>query len=165
LANRRAFSIAAKRDISFYTSIAEIVSAVAIVISLLYAANEFRQSNTLSTREADLILFERVANENREIVSTPGLAEILVAASEDPDDLSPADRVRFLAFQHNFFDSWEIAWEYHHSGILDAETWEGWDAWFSKEARERPAFGWTENRDDFTGEAFRNHVEAQLAAK
>lgn len=66
-----------KDRVLIYASLAEIVSALAIVISLLYVVSEFRRTETLTSREVDTILFERV---------------------------------RYLAFQHVFFDTWETAW-------------------------------------------------------
>jgi len=149
--------------LTYWTSIAEIISAVAIVISLLYVAYEFRRSETLSSKEVNSMLFERVREMNFMLIENPDLAEIVIRATEDPASLSPEDRLRYLAFQHVFFDSWEVAWLYHEDGILDEPTWQEWDGWFSGEARLRPIFGWTENRRHFTGESFRQHVEASLA--
>lgn len=151
------------RKLQAYASLAEVVSAVAIVLSLLYAANEFRRAGTISGREADVILFERVQEANRQLIETPELAEILVTANEAPDTLSDADRLRFLAYEHDFFDGWEIGWSYHADGILDEETWHEWDEWFTAEARRRPLLGWAENRKHFTGEPFRRHVDEALA--
>ena len=86
-----------------------------------------------------------------------------MAAETEPDRLSAPDRLRYLAYQHDFFDTWEIAWYYHADGILDTETWVDWDAWFTEQARAAPAFAWTENRQNFTGLDFRDHVDAVLA--
>jgi hypothetical protein len=91
--------------------------------------------------------------------SSSRFAEIVVSAARDPGALSEADRIRFLAYQHHFFDTWEIGWYYHMDGILNDETWRGWDEWFTAEARRRPAFGWTDNRHNFTGLDFRAHVD------
>lgn len=153
-----------KKNIRFYASLAEIVSALAIIVSLLYAANEFRRAQTLSSREVDVILFERQRAANSALVESSGLAAIVAAAESDPEALSRADRLRYLAYQHNFFDSWELAWSYWTDGILDQPTWREWDAWFTAQARRRPRFGWVENRHHFTGEAFRRHVDKQLSA-
>lgn len=146
-----------------YASIAEVVSAVAIVVSLLYVAYEFRQTSTMSSREADVMLFERVREANRLVVESPDLAELLVRARRAPDQLSEADSLRLLTFQHDFFDSWEMGWYYQRDGILEEATWREWDEWFAAEARGRPSFGWTENRRHFPGLEFRRHVDSALA--
>lgn len=146
-----------------YASLAEVVSGVAIVVSLLYVAYEFRRTSTVSSREAEAVLYERGREANRLTIESPGLAEIIVAAEETPESLSDAARVRYLAYQHDFFDTWEIGWDYHSSGILDDDAWSSWNEWFSTEARRRPIFAWTDNRHHFTGLAFRDHVDAVLA--
>jgi len=94
--------------LQIYASLAEVVSAVAIVVSLLYVGSEFRRTNTVSSREADVALYERLEDANRMLVETPGLAETLVTWETTPEDLSEADRRRLLAFQQNFFETWEL---------------------------------------------------------
>ncbi len=152
-----------RRKLQAYASLAEVISALAVVITVLYVGYEFRRSSTVSSREADLILFERTRESNRLLIESPGLAEIIVAARTAPEEMSEADRLRFLAYQHDFFDTWEIGWYYHDVGILDTQTWVEWDEWFTDEARRRPRFGWTENRQNFTGGPFRAHVDSLLS--
>jgi hypothetical protein len=145
-----------------WASLAEVVSALAIIVSLLYVGSEFRRTNTMSSREADVALYERLQDANRMLVETPGLAETLVAWETSPEDLSEADRRRLLAFQQNFFETWELGWYYHDDGILDESSWTEWDRWFASEAQRRPVSAWTEVRDRFASEFFRNHVDSAL---
>jgi len=151
-----------KKNVQLYASLAEIVSAAAIIVSLLYVAYEFKRTETLSSNEVDLIVFERVRDANSMLVNNSELADLVIRASRQPDDLTEAERLRYLAYQHIFFDSWEIAWMYHEDGILEEPTWQEWDEWFIGEAKRRPAFGWTENRHNFTGEPFLRHVDANV---
>lgn len=153
------------RKLQAYASLAEVVSAAAIIVSLLYVGYEFRRTGTLTSREVDVILFERSRQANRLLIEASDLADIVVTAETAPETLSPPDRRRFLAYQHDFFDSWEIAWYYREDGILDEATWSDWDEWFTTEARRRPAFAWTENRRHFTGESFRRHVDSVLSER
>ncbi len=88
-----------------YTSIAEIVSAFAIVVSLLHAGYEFRHSSTLSSREVDVLLFERSGYANRMLIETPGLAEIVLTGRTNPEKLSGADWLRFETFQRIWFNT------------------------------------------------------------
>ncbi len=154
-----------KKNVQVYASLAEIVSAVAIIISLLYVAYEFRRTETLSSNEVDIMIFERVREANTMLIENGELAGIVIEASNRPEALSESDRLRYLAYQHIFFDSWEIAWIYYQDGILDEPTWREWDRWFSAEAKRRPLFGWAENRHNFTGEEFLRHVDASVGGK
>lgn len=148
-----------QQKLQLWTSVAEIVSAIAIVISLLYVASEFRQSETVTEREADAELFDRVREANRILIENPDVAALTIAASRGPEELTAADRLRYLAIQHQFFDSWELAWGYHAGDVLGDELWEEWDGWFSTRAAELPSFAWAESRKHFGG-SFRDHVDA-----
>jgi hypothetical protein len=149
-----------ERKLQTIASFGEIVSALAVVVSLLYAVYEIRRTQTLSSRDVDEVLFASVQASNTLLIESPILADIIVEANRDSEGLSEAERMRYLAFQHIFFDAWEIAWSYHVDGILSDDSWEEWNAWFSLEATRRPSFGWSENRHHFTGPAFLDHVDA-----
>jgi hypothetical protein len=136
-------------------SIAEIISALAVVVSLVYVANEFRRSRALTSTDVQTILYERVQEMERLVVESAELADIIVRASGDPESLSPADRARFLAFEHIFYDSWELGWISHEEGVLGPAGWSTWNDWFAEEARRRPRFGWTENRKHFDDDFLR----------
>jgi len=148
-----------ERRVQLYASIAEIVSALAVVVSLLYVASAFRQTKTLTEREIDAQLFERVREANSILIENRDMAAIVLAAADDPASLAPVDRLRYLAMQHQFFDSWELAWGYHAEGVLGAEIWREWDDWFASRARELPRIAWVENRKHFSGAEFRQHVD------
>jgi len=145
-----------------YAAVAEIVSAAAIVISLLYVASEFRQSQTVTERDAEAQLFERVREANRQLIENPGVAALAIQAEKAPGELTEVDHLRYLAMQHQYFDSWELAWSYHADGVLGTDVWREWDAWFTGRARELPHFAWVESRKHFAG-AFRDHVDRALA--
>ena len=146
-----------------YASLAEVVSALAVVATLLYVSNEFRRSSTIDNREADLMLFHRIQEAHRQVIEVPGMAEIIITAATAERDLTPADRLRYLTYQDDFFNSWEIAFYYHEDRILGDALWQEWDEWFVTEARRRPRFGWLENRQNYSGLPFRQHVDAILA--
>ncbi len=152
-----------EKKLQTYASLAEVVSALAIIVSLLYVGYEVRRTSIVTGREADVILFERGREANRLLIESPGLAELLVAADSAPHEMSEADMRRYLAYEHDFFDSWEMAWSYRVDGVLDDQTWREWDDWFAAEARRRPVFTWTENRHHFTGADFRDHVDRILS--
>ena len=151
-----------ERKLQVYATLAEVVSALAIIVSLLYVGYEVRRTNTMSSREADVALYERLQEANRMLVETPGLAETLVAWETSPEDLSEPDRRRLLAFQQNFFETWELGWYYHDDGILDESSWTEWDRWFTAEARRRPVSAWNDVQDRFASESFRGHVTSAL---
>jgi len=142
-------------------SVVEIVASLAVVVSLLYVAYEFKRSETLNSRDVESTIYQRMLERDRLVIENPELAEILVKAAGDPDGLSSTDRVRFLAYEHIFYDSWESAWYYYHEGILEESAWESWDTWFVADAKRRPLLGWTGNRSNFS-DGFLEHADRAL---
>ncbi len=150
-----------KEKFQLYASIAEIVSAIAIVISLLYVGFEIRRADVLSSRDIEELLYAREAEENRILIENADIARIVVTAQDNPDVLSPSDQVRYLAFEHNFFDNWEIAFYSHADGVLNDENWSEWNEYFMSQAKRRPTFAWTGNKHNFVGD-FSNYVDGIL---
>lgn len=152
-----------KANLQTVVSVAEIVSALALVVSLVYVANEFRRSQTLTSTDVQTALYERMLEMDRLLIENSELAEILVAADRDPEDLAAADLRRFLAYEHIFYDTWELAWTSHAEGVLEERAWQDWGGWFTAEARRRPPLGWEGNRKNH-GDAFVRYVESQLGS-
>ncbi|MEE2525936.1 hypothetical protein V0U79_06125 [Hyphobacterium sp. HN65] len=151
-----------KRDINFYGAIAEIVAAFAIVASLLFVGFQFRASQTLSAREADISLVEMGQQQMLAIIESDVLADIIVRAETDRELLNEAEELRYLTLQHYFFDSWESGFLYHQDGILTDDAWRDWDVWYARMARSRPPWAWAENRIHYTDPDFRAHVDAAM---
>ena len=144
-------------------SVVQILSALAVVGSLVYAVSEFKRSETLNSRDVENTLYQRMLEMDRLLIETPDLAEIVAQATNDPDGLSPEGRVRFLAYEHIFYDSWESAWYYHRDGVLEESAWRSWNTWFLGESKRRPLLGWTGNRQN-TDSSFLEYVDAHLMA-
>lgn len=143
-------------------SLAEIISAVAVVVTLLYAANEFRRSRTLTSTDVQTILYDRMLEMDRLVIEGEGMGGILVRASEGLETLTSADSTRFLAFEHVFYDSWELAWIAYNDGVLEDRAWEDWNGWFREEASRRPSIGWAGNQSNY-GPEFIRFVDTQRA--
>ena len=141
-----------KIDLSKYVPLAEIISSLAIVISLLYAVTQYQRSNTLSNRDVENILYENMKEMSKMVADNEGLANLIVKAYSDTVPLTPAEKLRYLAFEHIFFDSWESAWSYYQDGIFEKENWESWNTWFVSELKTKPAISWEGNRKNYNGD-------------
>jgi hypothetical protein len=140
-----------KIKLKTFVSLAEIISSLAIVVSLIYVANEYRRSETLTNRDVENIIYQRIMEMNRLKIENPDLIGILLRAQKDSRTLTDEEQIRYLAFEHIFYDSWESAWYYHHEGILEEENWNSWNNWFSAEIKNKSFFSWQGNRKNFNG--------------
>ncbi len=141
-----------KPELKTIVSLAEIISALAIVISLIYAVNEFRRSQTLTSRDVENIAYARMMERDRLLIENPDFANIYINVSKNPAKIKEAERVRYLAFEHIYYDSWETLWYYYNEGVMENDAWNSWNSWFISDAREKPALGWEGNRKHFSGE-------------
>jgi hypothetical protein len=147
-----------------WAAIADVVGALAIVASLIYAGYSIRHASTMSSSDANVMLYERERLHNAVIIGNADMAAMVYLADTAPDSLQGVDRFRYLEYQHDFLDSWEMAFIYFREGILDQKDWEEWDEWFVAEMRARPSFVWGENRHNFTNPDFIAHVDAALVS-
>jgi len=150
-----------KTGIQTAVSIAEIISSLAIVASLIYVAYEFNRSEILTNRDVENIMYQRVLELERLIIENAELAKIIVKTTDKTKTLTPEEKLQYLAYEHIFYDSWETLWAYHMEDILDDELWEGWNKWFIEESKRKPLFGWLDNRKNFSGD-FLNYVDEKL---
>jgi len=142
-------------------SIAEIVSALAVVATLLYAVSELKRSQALASTDIETVLYERMLEMDRLVVENDDFAQVLVRAHEDPESLTPAERARYLAFEHIFYDAWEAAVAARAADLMSEAAFESWDGWFAADAARRPQLGWTGNRRNYQPE-FIEYVEGRV---
>jgi hypothetical protein len=140
-----------KPKLDTIVSIAEIISSLAIVVSLFYIANEFQRSNTLTNRDVENIIYDRMLERDRLIIENSDLAKLVLKASENPNVLEPDEQLRYLAFEHIFYDTWESAWYYHNEGTLEEQNWNSWNSWFISETKNKPFLSWAGNRKNYDG--------------
>lgn len=150
-----------KIELQTVVSFAEIISALAIVVSLIYAVNEFRRSQTITSRDVENIAYTRMMELDRLLVENPDFAGIYESVLNEPDLLSRTDSIRFTAFEHIYYDSWETLWYYFHEGVMDKSAWDSWNEWFLSDSRKRPLIGWVGNRKNYAG-GFLDMVDREL---
>jgi len=145
-----------------WTGVAEIASAVAVVLSLIYVGYEIR----LSTLESDADVQAELLSYSRDrrvlVVENDNLARILTKGYADPGNLTPEEALQFDNFVELHFVAWERAFMAGESGVLSADNWEAWDEWFAATASRDPDFIWQRVRGTLNYEPFLRHVDVAL---
>ena len=147
-----------KSSLHTVVSVAEIISALAVVLSLLYAGYEFRRSQTLKSADVMKVLYDRVALLEQMMVENADLAEVTVKL-RNGQGVSSSDTLRFLSYEHIFYDTWELGFDSYETGIIEKEHWQTWSDWFTRESARRPQLGWVGNKRHFTDRRFVEKVE------
>ena len=125
-------------------NLGEFVGALGVVISLVYLAQQMQQ-NTTSVRAAS---FNSMVQNSISLLEhsfrDSEFAAFLHRAEEDPDALTPAERVRWDSYMTAVYRHFGNLVYQHRVGALDRQMWEAyertledhirrtpsWDAWF-----------------------------------
>ena len=104
--------------------IAEIVAAIAVVISLIFVGREVRQ-NTSATQAATYQEIIRASNEYLlALASDSALTEIVRAAETDPTSLNESEMRRYFSYSRVFWRNMENAFVQQQRGVLGEAEWE-----------------------------------------
>lgn len=107
-------------------AIAELVAALAVVISLLYLALQVREG----TEAARTSTYESIVSDfgalNRVIASSPDLATLFVRGQEDYSALSADERARVSQLFFVCFHNFENMYYQYRKGYLEEDVWQGW---------------------------------------
>jgi len=142
-------------------SIGEIVSGVAVIISLVYLAIQIR-TNTEAERSAT---YQSIVSDfgalNNTMASTPELSHLFVEAMENYLQLTSDQKARISQLFFQCFRYFENMFYQHKKGYLDEEVWIGWKrlmlTYYS-----RPGFKtWWSHRREVFSEPFANFLETE----
>ncbi len=112
-------------------ALGELIGAIAVVISVLYLAWQVRGQ----VRETKLNAIHEVSHGFREGIAATfldqQLSELFVAAKDDAESLSEAERLQFVAFVQRNYRVWEDAFYQRKQGRLDEPHWRSMERQYS----------------------------------
>ena len=141
-----------KGKLQWFVSVTQILSSLAVLVSIIYLITEYNRTGLLNEKTIENKVYDRVMALNKLIIEHPDLARIVVKAKTNSDSLSTTETMRYLAYEHIFYDSWETLWVGHNDGLVEDNTWNDWNAWFLKKAKEKPALALQGNTDNLDPE-------------
>jgi hypothetical protein len=105
-------------------AVAELVGAIAVVMSLVYLASQIRSgSRALETTMRDSS-FHALTEWNYSILADPDLAWIFQEGSRSPESLDEKERARFSHIAYSFLKLFENLYLHQLDGSISSETWE-----------------------------------------
>jgi hypothetical protein len=143
------------------SAIGQMVGALAVVISLIYLANQVR-SNARETRLAAMrSTLDLVIRFTQQITAHPDVAELRSRGEKEFDSLEGTDRERFSAYMHGLFRTIENVYYQHLEGHLDPRVWRGLEA-VMREVNARPGVqAWWRSHSHWFGEEFAKFINQQ----
>lgn len=143
--------------------LAEIVSAVAVVISLVYVASEIKQ-NTRALQESNAQVVLTLGHSWSDWFRDETFAAAVVVAYADPADLTAVQSRQVSAWIGRGLDVWESAFSSRQEELMSDELFDAWDASFvalmGRHEVWRPA--WSEKRHSYH-ESFQSYVDSVVA--
>ena len=140
------------------SAIGQMVGALAVVISLIYLANEVR-SNTRETREASM---RRVSDNYtqwvRQVSGHPDLSELYYRGIHDFESLEGVELVRFSGLMVEVFRRFEEMYYLRLQGHLESYVWNGLEAGMRDFNRYPGVQAWWRLRSHWFSEQFAKHI-------
>ena len=113
----------AKLNLREWAAVAEIVSAVAVVLSLVYVGLELR-GNTRAVEAATLLEVNKIARDHLLLLwSDAEVNRIDKVGGEDLSQLSPEEQQRYYWNVRSFWLGMQTVFRQHDLGILPDEEW------------------------------------------
>ncbi len=112
------------------SAVGETVGAFAVVVTLIYLANQIRSQN----RESRIASVHELTEAFRGAIMSfqnPNLADVFVRAKTDFQELSEPERLQFISMVQQIFRVWEDAYYQHKEKRLDERIWKSMVIQFS----------------------------------
>jgi len=142
------------------SAIAQIIAAIGVIASLFYLAAQIRQ-NTRSQRAVVVdslahSLIDLLGPQAHDVEFTRAFSRVI----NDWNGASEEDRIRTVSVLLAVFKLFENAWFQKRQGTLDAQQWEGWDAYARMYFHLPGVKTWWQLRRAAFAHGFRNYLES-----
>jgi hypothetical protein len=126
--------------LSDWANVAEIVGAMAVIVTLAYVAVQIEQ-NTIaveaSTRQGRL---DFGWQQTELLITQPGLAQLVMEAEQNANALNDEERLLFYEFTTWRMATWELTYQEYVDGLIDEETWAAWDGYYMLFVEGKPGY-------------------------
>jgi hypothetical protein len=153
-----------KPSLQRFVGITQILSSLAVIISIFLLITEYRRSGVLNEKEVENLVYSRIMELDRLLIENAEFAELLNKAYTTPDSLNETEKMRYLAYEHIFFDSWETLYVGFQDGLVEKNTWIDWNLWFSREAARKPDLAIRGNENNYSPD-FLQFIRKQIKTK
>ena len=152
------------RRLKTWVALAEIISAIAVVFSLIYVGLEIRRTTIDSDAEIQAEILTYTHQRRVLVIESEDLSRILIKGYDDVNSLSAEELLRFQYYVELHFVAWERAHLAGKSGVFSEELYDSWTEWFASVAMNSPDFVWPMVRDSQAWtESFVQDVDESLA--
>lgn len=145
-------------------SYAELVSALVIILTLVYGVYEYKRGQTLTDADINKMIYDH----SNEYVTVGLSNQILLEASlalEKQEPLSELQHISYRLWRSKMLDAWEMSYDYYSQGILMEENWIAWNEFFALKMAIEPDWVWEELKGDYFFGDFSEYVDGEISRK
>jgi hypothetical protein len=140
--------------------VAEVVSAIAVVLSLIFVGLQVRQNSEAQMQTGTQAVVTEYNNGIRALSADPNLVCLYVRGSQDYFALSGAERVRFSSYFLSMFNVQQQIHRLRLDGAIDEDIWRGFDSQLKDVVRLPGVYQWFETRAHWYGQDFRAYIQS-----
>lgn len=118
---------ASKLRLGDWAHIAEIIGAIAVVVSLIFVGLQISQNTAATRASASQAVHSAFADWYQSVQSDPALLSLSTRGMQDYDALSPTEKSQFIALFMSFSLDTQDAFYKWRDGSLDPELWRTWE--------------------------------------
>ena len=144
------------------TEIAEIVSAIAVVIGLVFVGMELRQNTLMQRVSATQTLVTDYERALDVLAFEADAACIYVRGINGLESLNDADRLRFFVMLFQIYRSGEQLHYYSVEGMVEPRIWRGFERQLNEISQLPGVQQWWDLRQDWFSDEFQNYIGGSI---
>ena len=156
-----------KRSLKEWSSLAEVVASVGVVMSLIFVGYSINQNTNTLRAANDNLLFELQDLMMAQVSGDPVLASILLK-KEEGEEVSAIEAKQWMWYLYRYTSLWELAYNRHENGLMAEDEWLAWDRsfriWLLDPKIGQPEEIWKAN-DGLYGAGFTAYVDAAYSSR
>jgi len=142
-------------------TVAELLGALGVIISLVYLGSQVRAASELTRQEAARSVLEKLNRTMEYLASSHEKSDLWVRGSSGLANLKDeAETVQFSAFLTTFFRTYEELFVYRRSGV--EWDWDGFEAQVRATLQAPGVREWWPTRNHYLSAAVREHLTPYL---
>ena len=140
-----------KTGLEYVATVAEILAAVGVMISVVYLALQIDSGNKELRAQTYSATLERVHRPSEMLIESQELSDIVRVGTQNPDAITEEQWPRFVRWQAIRFDSFEFAYYANRNDAITPELWQGMTSSFASNIAKEPGTrrAWQEIRHGF----------------
>jgi hypothetical protein len=149
-------------DLETLANLGDFISAIVVVVSLVYLAHQVRQNTESLRTENYARVLERVANMQARLSSDAVFAALISRGAVNPARLTAAERVQFTWTFYEMFGAFEFMLHQTTSKALPEEVWLRWSETLSWWLSLPGVRAWWSARPAPFSASFTSYVDSKL---